>query len=102
MSYHKCHCGDLSNTRVLRLVNKTHATENKHLLGIYAVVNQVTLRPKEIFSLLKVTWLVHFAKCEWVKPCKFAVVVSIGQKTKTKNTNGRQRANRETKFSHVR
>ena len=25
-----------------------YATENMHLLGIYAVVNQVTLRPKEI------------------------------------------------------
>ena len=23
-------------------------TENKHLLGVYAVVNQITLRPKEV------------------------------------------------------
>ena len=43
--------GDLSNTRVLLLVNKIYATENKHLLGIYAVVNQVTLRPKEIIHM---------------------------------------------------
>ena len=35
-------------------------------------------------SLLRVTWLVLFEGCEWVKPCKFAVVVSIDQKTKTK------------------
>ena len=40
--------GDLSNTRVLLLVNKIHATENNNLLGIYAVVNQLTLHPKEI------------------------------------------------------
>ena len=33
------------------LVNKIDATENKHLLGIYAVVNQVTLRPKEIIHI---------------------------------------------------
>ena len=37
--------GDIPNTRVLHLVNKIDATENKHLLEIYAVVNQVTLRP---------------------------------------------------------
>ena len=34
------------------MVNKINAMENKHLLGIYAVVNQVTLRPKEIIHML--------------------------------------------------
>ena len=38
----------------------------------------------------------------WVKPWKFAVIVSIDQKTKTKKIKRRQRANRETKFSRVR
>ena len=33
------------------LVNKVYATENKHLFGIYAVVNQVTLCPKEIIHM---------------------------------------------------
>ena len=47
--------GDLSNTRVLLLVNKVYATDNKHLIGIYAVVNQVTLPPKEIIHMF-VTW----------------------------------------------
>ena len=28
-----------------------YATENIHLLGIYAVVNQVTSRPKEIIHM---------------------------------------------------
>ena len=44
--------GDLSNTCVFLLVNKINATANKHQLGIYAVVNQVTLRPKEIIHML--------------------------------------------------
>ena len=43
--------GNLSNTSVLLLVNKMYSTENKHLLGIYAVVNQVTLPPKEIIQM---------------------------------------------------
>ena len=38
-------------TCVLLLVNKIYATENKHLLGIYAAVNKVTLRPKEIIPM---------------------------------------------------
>ena len=33
------------------LVDKIYATENKHLLGIYAVVNQVILPPKEIIHI---------------------------------------------------
>ena len=41
--------------------------------------------------MLKVTSLVHFARLEWLKPCKFAVVVSIGQKTKIKKTEERQK-----------
>ena len=41
----------VSNTRVLLLVNKTYTTENKHLLGIYAVVNQVTLCPKVMMHM---------------------------------------------------
>ena len=43
--------GDLSNTCFLLLVNKMNATENKHLLEIYAVVNQLTLRPKKIIHM---------------------------------------------------
>ena len=42
---------DLSNTRVLLLVNKIYTTDNKYLLGIYAIVNQVTLRPKEMIHM---------------------------------------------------
>ena len=42
---------DLSNTSVLLLVNKIYRTENKHLLGIDAVVNQVTLRTKEMIHM---------------------------------------------------
>ena len=37
--------------RVLLLVNKIYKTENKHLLGIYAVVNQVTLRLKYMIHM---------------------------------------------------
>ena len=43
--------GDLSNTSVLPFVNKMYSTENKHLRGIYAVANQVTLRPKEMIHM---------------------------------------------------
>ena len=39
------------NTRVLLLVNKIYKTENKHLLGIYTVVNQVVLLPKEMIHM---------------------------------------------------
>ena len=42
---------DLSNTRVLLLVNKIYTTENKYLLEIYAIVKQVTLRPKELIHM---------------------------------------------------
>ena len=38
-------------TCVLLLVNNIYAMENKHVLGIYAVVNKVTLRPKEIIHM---------------------------------------------------
>ena len=41
----------VSNTRVLLLVNTTYTTENKHLLGIYAVVNQVNLCSKEMIHM---------------------------------------------------
>ena len=41
----------VSNMQILLLVNKTYTTENKHLLGIYAVVNQVTLCPKEMMHM---------------------------------------------------
>ena len=94
--------GDLSNTRVLLLVNKIYALENKHLFGIYTVVNQVTLRRKEICSLRR--WLYQYLLqgFEWVKPCKFVVVVSIGQKVKTKIAKESQRVSRETDFSRVR
>ena len=40
-----------SNTRVLLLISKIYTTENKHMLGIYAVVNQVTLSPKEMIHM---------------------------------------------------
>ena len=39
---------------------------------------------------------------ERVKPYKFAVVVSISQKVKTKKTKERQKADEKTKFSGVR
>ena len=42
---------DLSNTRVLLLVNKLYTTKNKCLLGIYAIVNQVNLRLKEMIHM---------------------------------------------------
>ena len=42
---------DLSNKCVLILVKKIYTTEYKHLLGIYAVVNQVTLRPMEMTDM---------------------------------------------------
>ena len=52
----ECHtanatAADLSNTRVLLLVNKIYTTENKYLIGIYAIVNQVTLRPKAMIHM---------------------------------------------------
>ena len=34
--------GYLSNTHIFLLVNKIYATKNKHMLEIYAVVNQAT------------------------------------------------------------
>ena len=43
--------GDLSNTRLVLLVNKTYTIENNHLLGVYTSVRQVTLRPKKIIHL---------------------------------------------------
>ena len=49
-------------------------------------------------SLIKLTWLVLFDGSERVKPCKFAAVVSIGQKTKTKKTKKRQKAGRQKNF----
>ena len=38
--------GDFSDTRLLFFLNKIHATENKHLLQIYAILNKVTGTPK--------------------------------------------------------
>ena len=46
-------------------------------------------------SLIKLTWLVLFDGSECVKPCKFAAMVSIGQKTKTKKTKERQKTDRK-------
>ena len=43
--------GDLWNTRILLLVINIYVTENKHQLGIYAVVNQIALHPKEIIHM---------------------------------------------------
>ena len=63
------------------------------------------LMPKRDDSYVRyLGWLglILFDGFEWVKPCKFAVVVSIGQKVKTKKTKGRQKADGETKFSGVR
>ena len=37
--------------RVLLLISKIYTTENKRLLGIYAVVDQVTLRPKGMIHM---------------------------------------------------
>ena len=82
---------DLSNMGILLLVNKIYTTGNKHR-QICAGVNQVTLYPKEMTHmclLLRVTWLVFSERFEWVKPCKFAVAVSIGQKTKRIKTKDR-------------
>ena len=42
--------GDLSDTCLLLFLNEKHATENKHLLRIYAVVDQVTRTPKRYDS----------------------------------------------------
>ena len=42
---------DLSNTYILLLVNKKYTTENKDVLGIYVVVNLVTLRPKDMIQM---------------------------------------------------
>ena len=39
---------DLSKTYILLLVSKIYTTETKYLLGIYVIVNQVTLQPKEM------------------------------------------------------
>ena len=52
-----------------------------------------------ICPLLRVTRLVLFDEFEWVKPCKFAVVVSLGQNKKLKE---RQKADRVTKFCRIR
>ena len=52
--------------------------------------------------LLRVTWLVFSEGFEWVKLCKFAVVVSIGQKKKRIKTKERQKAEGGRKFSGVR
>ena len=57
-----------------------------------------TQKKKFICLLLTVTCLVLFEESEWVKPCKFAVVVSIGQKTKTKKTKERHKVEEEQKF----
>ena len=43
--------GDVSNTCILLLVINIYVTENKHQLGIYAVVNQIALHPKEIIHM---------------------------------------------------
>ena len=51
-------------------------------------------------SLRRVTCLVLSEGVKWVNPCRFAVVVSVGQKTKTKNDK-RQKADKEKKVSHV-
>ena len=50
------HVSDLSNTRVLLFVNNKNATENKRLLEIYAVVNQVTSRPKQKIQMFVSTF----------------------------------------------
>ena len=38
-------------TRAYFLWSTRYRTENKHLLVVYAVVNQITLRPKEIIHM---------------------------------------------------
>ena len=54
-------------------------------------------------SSLSVTWLAHFACFELVKPCRFEVVVSIGQKKKMKTKNKkRQKGDRQKNFSRTR
>ena len=67
------------------------------MLGIYVVVNQVTLRPKKlvICSLLRMTRVVLFEESEWAKPFKFGVVVSIGQNAKMKKMKESQKVDRE-------
>ena len=60
--------GDLSNTRVLFLVNKIYATENKHLLRCIYYSEPSCLTPERDFIclLLRVTWLVQFPMVsEW-------------------------------------
>ena len=56
---HTANATDLSKTRVLILVNKIYTMENKRLLGIYAVVNQVTLEHNEQLPALNKTQLLH-------------------------------------------
>ena len=64
------------------------------------------LRPKRDDSYVRyLRWfgLVLFDEFEGVKPCKFVVVVSIGQKAKTnKKTKERKKADGKEKFSGVR
>ena len=94
---------DLSNTGILLLVNKTYTMENKDLCGNKpGYLGYLTQKTWFICLLLRVTWLVLFEGFEWVKPCKFAIVVSISQKTKTKKTKERHKAEGETKVSGVR
>ena len=51
MSYHKCHCRWSIKHARPSFGQQDYATENIHLSGIYAVVNQVTLRLKEIIHM---------------------------------------------------
>ena len=91
MSHRICHCC----WAIKHALFFSSSKYKQRKIRIYAVVNQVTLHPKEKiyifvtegdFTLggIKVTCLVLLEGFQWVKPWKFAVVISIGQKTKTK------------------
>ena len=51
MSYHKCHFRWSIKHARPSFGQQDYATENIHQLGIYALVNQVTLRPEEIINM---------------------------------------------------
>ena len=87
--------GDLSNTRILLLVNKIYVTENKSLLGIYAVMNQVTLRPKEIIHVFFYKGDLVTTFC-WFWMSQTLLICSSGL-NRLKNENGKNKRKTESR-----
>ena len=76
----------------------------KHLLGIYAAVNQVTLRPKETIDMfVTLSDLVSTFWEIWVSQTLQICGSSLNRlKKDNKKNEERQKADRETEFSRFR